>query len=77
MVNDRKYVQLMKQNHNFVDRNALLFRAIYLCESGREGFTSADAERLTEMGLRRCCLDNVPAWLRKWASLICQYIAYE
>lgn len=29
------------------------------------------------MGLRQCVLKDVPDWLKKWASLICEYIAYE
>ena len=66
----------MKQYHNFVDRNLVLFRAVTFCESDG-GLTSEDLERLDEFGLRRCCLEGVPDWLKKWASLICEYILFE
>ncbi len=77
LASDKKHLLTIKKYHNFVDRNVLLFKAIYLCEPGRKGVTSQDEARLDQFGLRQCCLKDVPNWLKKWASLICEYIKFE
>lgn len=33
LASDKKYLNCMKKYHNFVDRNAILYLAIQLCES--------------------------------------------
>jgi hypothetical protein len=58
----------MQKEHNLIDRNVILLKA---CNSD---FTSDDQMILDQTGLRKSCLDNAPDWLKKWASLICDYI---
>lgn len=62
----------MKQYHTFVDRNYVLFKAVT-----RSYLTSEDDERLKLCSLKECVMKEVPDWLKKWASLICEYCLFE
>jgi hypothetical protein len=62
----------MKNNHTFIDRNYLLFKAIKSSALSEE-----DINRLHRNGLRSSALDMAPDWLQKWASLICEYLEFE
>lgn len=63
----------MKRFHTFIDRNYLIWKAINM-DLGNE---EEDRVRLSEFGIKDSLLKNVPAWLRKWAVLICDYIEFE
>ena len=39
--------------------------------------TQEDEERLYRNGLRDSTLREAPEWLKKWASLICEYLEFE
>ena len=67
---------IMKEYHSFVDRNLILFNAIESCETG-EGITDEDVKRLDKHGLKSSVFDEIPDWLKKWASLICEFIEFE
>lgn len=67
----------MRKYHNFVDRNAILFEAVTGSELCEKGLTADDERRLDEFGLRECRMKNVPVWLKKWASLVCEYLDFE
>ena len=67
----------MKENHTFIDRNLILYNAITACEPGREGVTSEDYARLEKFSIRKSVLSDIPLWLVKWASLICDFIEFE
>lgn len=62
----------MKQYHTFVDRNYILYKAVTNSQ-----ITMEDEKRLNEFGLKYSVMRNVPNWLKKWASLICEYILFE
>ena len=66
----------MKQYHSFVDRNLILFQAIESIDNG-EGITEEDVVRLNKHGLKSSVFDGIPDWLKKWASLICEFIEFE
>ena len=70
--NDKKNLQIMKQYHTFVDRNYIIYKAIK-----NPTLTEYDEERLCRNGLRDSCLSKAPTWLKKWASLICEYLEFE
>lgn len=77
MANDKQHILTMKKYHNFVDRNAILCKAIRVCEPGNRGVSQEDENRLRSFGLGACLFKDVPVWLKKWASLICEYIEFE
>lgn len=62
----------MKKYHTFVDRNYIIYQA---CTN--PNITDEDENRLKEFNLRGSVLRDVPDWLMKWASLICEYILFE
>lgn len=62
----------MKKYHTFVDRNYLIYKA---CTNSY--ITLEDENRLKEFGLKESVMTDVPDWLKKWASLICEYILFE
>ncbi len=62
----------MKQYHTFVDRNYIIYQA---CTS--PNITQDDENRLQEFNLKGSVMKDVPDWLKKWASLICEYILFE
>ena len=70
--NDKKNLAIMKQYHTFVDRNYILYKAIK-----NPVITELDKERLERNGLKNSCLKKAPDWLKKWASLICDYLEFE
>lgn len=70
--NDKKNLAIMKQYHTFVDRNYILYKAIK-----NPVVTEADIDRLSRNGLKDSCLNKAPDWLKKWASLICDYLEFE
>lgn len=63
---------IMKKYHTFVDRNYILYKACKYPE-----ITAEDDQRLQDFGLKESVMTDVPDWLRKWASLICEYIIFE
>ena len=67
---------IMKEYHSFIDRNLILFNAIESTVNG-EGVTQEDIERLNKHGLKSSVFKGIPAWLKKWASLICEFIEFE
>lgn len=67
----------MKEYHTFIDRNLILYNAIVACEPGKEGVMSEDLARLDKFGFRKSVLLDIPPWLVKWASLICEFIEFE
>ena len=75
LASDKKYLQIMKKYHNFVDRNVILYLAI--TESESVGITEADKNLLDEFGFRNCLMEGLPEWLIKWTCLICKYISFE
>ena len=77
LASDKKYLNCMKKYHNFVDRNAVLYLAIQLCEPGQEGVTQKDRQFLHDIGFRDCLMQGVPEWLMKWTCLVCEYILFE
>ena len=62
----------MKKYHTFVDRNYLIYKACM-----NQFITPEDEKRLIEFGLKESVMRDVPDWLKKWASLICEYILFE
>jgi len=72
LANDKKHLAVMKKYHTFVDRNYLIYKA---CTDSV--ITAEDEKRLNEFGLKDSVLNEVPDWLKKWASLICEYILFE
>ncbi|CDW80460.1 set domain protein [Stylonychia lemnae] len=72
LANDKKHLSIMKKYHTFVDRNYLIYKA---CTDS--ALTPEDEKRLQEFGLKESVLRDVPDWLKKWASLICEYILFE
>ena len=62
----------MKNYHTFIDRNYLIFKAIKDPE-----LKQTDKQRLHRNALRESCLEDAPNWLKKWASLICEYLEFE
>lgn len=62
----------MKAYHTFVDRNFLLFKAVT-----RPRITQEDEDRLNFCNLKACSMKDVPDWLKKWASLVCEYCLFE
>ena len=66
----------MKEYHSFIDRNVILFKAIESVENG-EGITQEDIDRLDKHGLKSSVCQDIPDWLKKWASLICEFIEFE
>jgi hypothetical protein len=62
----------MKQFHTFVDRNVIIYNA---CTD--PNITLEDEVRLKEFSLKDSVMKDVPSWLKKWASLICEYILFE
>lgn len=62
----------MKNNHTFIDRNYLLYKAVT-----NPSLTEEDIFRLHSNGLRSSSLNVAPSWLQKWASLICEYLEFE
>lgn len=62
----------MKQYHTFVDRNYIIYKA---CTNPI--ITLEDENRLIEFNLKSSVMKDVPDWLKKWASLICEYILFE
>ena len=72
LANDKKNLTILKKYHTFVDRNYILWKAIKDPE-----ITEEDEKRLREFGLKTCPMRDVPEWLKKWASLICEYIEFE
>ena len=72
LANDRKNLAIMKEYHTFIDRNFIIYKSLLQPELNEE-----DKERLNRNGLKKSVLDNAPQWLRKWASLICEYLEFE
>ena len=68
----------MNEFHKFLDRNFLLFKACVDPE-----LTTQDFEILNSKGFLRpndqglSMLHSSPGWLKKWTSLICQFIDFE
>ena len=62
----------MKQYHTFVDRNYILYKAVT-----RPYITEEDEKRLEFCSLKQSVMKDVPNWLKKWASLICEYCLFE
>lgn len=62
----------MKNYHTFVDRNYILFKAI-----SKPNITQEDEARLQLCSLKGSVMKDVPNWLKKWASLICEYCLFE
>ena len=62
----------MKNDHTFLDRNYIIFKAI-----NQREMSTIDEERLSRNGLRGSCLSVAPEWLKIWASLVCEYLEYE
>lgn len=75
LASDKKFLQIMRKYHNFVDRNVLLFMAIKQAQV--HGLTEADRGLLDDFGLKECLMDGLPDWLQKWTVLICRYISFE
>jgi [histone H3]-lysine4 N-trimethyltransferase ATXR3 len=75
LASDKKFLQIMRKYHNFVDRNVILFMAIR--ETELNGFTGADEKLLDDFGLKQCLMSGLPDWLKKWTCLICRYIGFE
>ena len=67
----------MKEYHTFVDRNIILYKAVVACSPGGEGITAEDQERLDKFGIKNSVLSEIPLWLKKWASLICEFVEFE
>lgn len=72
LASDKKHLALMKKYHTFVDRNYILFKAC-----SEPWLTEEDEERLRYCNLKESAMRDVPEWLRKWASLICEYCLFE
>jgi hypothetical protein len=72
LANDKKYQAIMRDHHTFVDRNFILFKAI-----SQPTLSLLDQERLARNGLKNSCLGKAPAWLKKWASLVLEYLEFE
>lgn len=72
LASDKKHLALMKQYHTFVDRNYILFKAV-----SRSNITEEDEKRLEMCSLKASVMKDVPNWLKKWASLICEYCLFE
>lgn len=62
----------MKNNHTFLDRNYIIYKAI--CQ---KKLTDEDNNRLWRNGLRNSALKEAPEWLKIWASLVCEYLEFE
>lgn len=62
----------MKNNHTFLDRNYIIYKAV--CQ---EKLTDEDFARLHRNGLRQSALKEAPEWLKIWASLVCEYLEFE
>lgn len=75
LASDKKFLQVMKKYHNFVDRNALLFLAIQ--DSERDGISEKEQKLLEESGFKECLMQGVPIWLTKWTVYILKYILFE
>ena len=63
----------MRQYHSFIDRNYLIYKAV----QEPIQLSSEDTARLERVGLKKSCLERAPIWLRKWASLVCEYVEFE
>jgi len=63
---------MMKQYHTFVDRNYILFKAVT-----KPTITEEDEKLLEFCSLKQSVMKDVPDWLKKWASLICEYCLFE
>ena len=72
LASDKKHLALMKQYHTFVDRNYILYKAVT-----RPYITEEDEKRLEFCSLKQSVMKDVPIWLKKWASLICEYCLFE
>ena len=72
LASDKKHQALMKQYHTFVDRNYILFKAVT-----RPYLEEEDLARLEFCSLKSSVMKDVPDWLKKWASLICEYCLFE
>lgn len=72
LASDKKHLAMMKQYHTFVDRNFILYKAIT-----RPYLTDEDEQRLEMCSLKQSVMKDVPNWLKKWASLICEYCIFE
>lgn len=70
--NDKKNLAIMKNNHTFIDRNFLIFKAV-----SQPNLTQEDILRLKTNGLNKSVLNVAPIWLQKWASLVCEYLEFE
>ena len=76
LASDKKFMTVMKRYHTFVDRNFVLFKAISDTMHGSE-LSKEDYNVLDSCGLRKSVTKDLPVWLVKWASLICEYIEFE
>uniref|UniRef100_A0A1D2A1F6 SET domain-containing protein n=1 Tax=Auxenochlorella protothecoides TaxID=3075 RepID=A0A1D2A1F6_AUXPR len=73
----RAFQTVMAAKHNFLHRQVCLLRA------ASQPLTPDDAARLRRHGLGSSALgcavqgQRVPAWLEKWAALVCEYLEQE
>lgn len=69
--NARAFQQVMSNSHTFLSRTAIILRSCV------EEYTSEDELLLHNIGIRDSVLENAPAWLKKYAALISEFILYE
>lgn len=70
--NDKKSLGIMKNEHTFLDRNFIIYKAVT-----QRILSDIDKERLRRNGLGDSSLAVAPEWLKVWASLVCEYLEYE
>lgn len=72
LAGDKKQHKFIKEQHTFVDRNYLLWKA-----TKYPNITDEDIQRLNNNSIKNSVMDGVPNWLMKWACLLCEYIQFE
>ena len=72
LAGDKKHLAIIKQYHTFIDRNYILYKAIM-----NPVITEVDEQRLAEYGIKGSLIKDAPDWLKKWASLVCEYCNFD
>jgi len=62
----------MREYHTFIDRNYLIYKAVL-----SEKIEAEELERLHRNSLNASALEDLPVWLKKWASYVCEYLEFE
>jgi hypothetical protein len=62
----------MREYHTFIDRNYLIYKAVL-----SDKIEAEELERLDRNSLNASALEDLPVWLKKWASYVCEYLEFE